>query len=177
MPNQALEGLKAITKPTSWLKKLPTETGTQVEELRQHLKEGHKDFGTTMKDSRDLPFVPPPSSFQPDPLVVGSPELARSAKMVLDLDPWTKQNVSKIVHGPTRATMELMLNDGFSPEAFNGTTLRGAYNVKDHEIAIRPNLRGSDALGTLVHEIGHAAGYGEEGAVRAKEIISKRKTQ
>ncbi len=142
---------------------------TQLEKLRNYYKAGH----ATDWDS-NLPVVPPPSMFQPDPFVVGSPEESRLAKTLLDLDPTTKQRVKNIHFGPTAASMRQMVRSELPIDRFAGTTLLGIIDQsKGHEgeIGINPGLAGMKSLNTMGHEIGHAAGYGEEGAEKAGDLI------
>lgn len=173
MPNQALEGLKSLAVKAPWYAKLPPEATQSVEDLREHFHGGRQD--KYFLRPGDLPSVPPPSSFQPDPLVVGSPELARQAKRMLDLDPRTKSKVSTITQGPTKGTMEDMLEYGLPIDSFKNTSLLGMYDRRNGALGLSPRLSRDALLSVLVHEIAHASGHEELGAEQAENIISAKR--
>ena len=171
MPNKALEGLKALAAKKPWYTSLPPAEQQSIQELREHLHAGDPRIPWARGN---MPEVYPPAVFQPDPLVVGSPELARQAKKLLDLDPRTKAQVNKIVHGPTRGTMQDMVRSKLPIDAFQNTNLLGQYSLRNHDIALSPRLNGGQALSVLAHEIAHAAGHNEAGAEKAQDILALR---
>lgn len=122
----------------------------------------------------NLPNVPRPSMFQRDPLVVGSPANATMAKNILDLDPKTKSNVSSVTFGPTKGSMDEMVRSNINPGHFEGTSLLGVYGLDNHAIGVQPGMSQKENLDTLIHEIAHAAGYGESGAQKAESIFFKK---
>lgn len=150
--------------------KLRDSYGPQLDELQAHYKAAHKTVDRSFFGVN--PPVPPPSSFIPDPFVVGTPHEARLAKTLLDLDPIAKQNVGSITYGPTNASMRQMVDSGLTIDRFGSTNLQGVYDhLGNNPIGINPNLRDVESLPTLAHEIGHAAGYGEEGAQKAGTMM------
>lgn len=117
-----------------------------------------------------LPDVAPPSWFQPDPLVVGQPSFARTAKTLLDLDPGTKARTGIITQGPNGSSMREMIHSKLPVHSFAGTSLAGITNKRTGEVGINPRMSDSDTLTTLVHELAHVADYNELGALRAEEL-------
>jgi len=159
------------------------------DELEDHYRKGAKgpitklmryfeadgDLGKILKiDDADNPDVPPklpaqPSRFQPDKPVIGPPIFAQEARTLMDIDPRTKQNVSKIVQGPTGGSMKEMNRSKLPMDTFQGTNLMGVYSPSAKEIGVQPGI--DTWYNTLVHELAHASGYGEDGAVEADTLL------
>lgn len=118
-------------------------------------------------EGTDLPYVPHPGIFQPDPFVSGPPELAQAARRLMDRTPSMKENVSGIQTGPTRSVLDYLRQSEFDAEDYPNSNLLGAYGIGAHDISLNPRLfadtqeHGDDInyQNTLTHEFGHAAGY------------------
>lgn len=117
--------------------------------------------------NRDTILPERPSMFQVDPLVRGEPEFARTAKRIIDMDPRIKAVLSGINQGPTRGSMETMMDSGLPIDKFSGTNLMGIEGPVSGtldprvEIGINPELGPELKLKTLIHEIGHVGGMDE----------------
>lgn len=137
-------------------------------------------YGTSMTRNMELqstPEVPRPGIFQPDPFVVGPPEMARAAQRLMDRSPKVKQNVSGIIAGLSSTRMRDMLNQmneaedmgrpaiAVKPEDYRYSNILGEYGLgKAKDISINPRFFVEDTgdydwLDTLKHELAHAAGW------------------
>lgn len=143
--------------------------GLALDPVREYFNKGRAWIGM---GNRELPFVAPPSWFQPDPLVVGQPGVAIAAKKLLDLDPITKTGVSTITQGPNTASMRQMQHSGLDPSWFGGTTLQGIYDRHSHEIGVNPQMTAGETLRTLAHEMAHASAYDENGARGVEGLVA-----
>jgi hypothetical protein len=119
------------------------------------------------------PSVPHPSMFQADPPVVGDEMLQMLAQRLMDLDPRTKQNISRIVQGPTNGSIQTMRRDGENPLDYDKSRLMGSYDPKQRDISINPSLKGDVLFETLAHEMAHAAGQGEKVAYGLDDVLVK----
>lgn len=164
---EAIEKRKtpALPKPTSY-----SPASKDIFDELKHFLQAASSRGYRDKDTK-LPYVPRPGIFQPDPPVVGPPWLARYAKTLLDLDGGTKENVKSITAAPTVGSIERFIGSGLEPDELYSNLL-GSYDRKTKEIYLRP---GDDDGITLPHELAHAAGYGEEKAKVAEEIMRGKK--
>jgi hypothetical protein len=174
------------------LKRAPG-TKAALEEIRDYFKAGNSTndlFREVMGQYRaegtefDVPPVIQPSVFQPDPLVIGSPWLAKLARTIIDLDPVAKESISKVTLGPTRASIDETLeqfpsgrlgNDGWGH--LPGNNLLGVYARRvEQDIALNPRLlEDTDKLfDVLVHEVAHAAGHDEAGADGVERVLWKK---
>jgi hypothetical protein len=116
-----------------------------------------------------LPTLPQrPTMFQPDPLVIGSPDYARRAKELYDLDPRTKSNIGIISTAPTSKSMWKTAKDQTTYDPVNPADFIGIVDKvsKPGDTGLRQNIysvpeyeHGREvAMRTLAHEIGHTAG-------------------
>lgn len=121
----------------------------------------------------DPPLPPSPSIFQGDPRIsITDPDLAQLIDQLLNIDPHAKSRVKSIQSGPAGATMRDLMADGFGPDEMDKTNLLGGYAPREGTIAINPYLAGDpEEFYTIVHELGHAAGRGEEGADEAMNVM------
>lgn len=143
--------------------------GETLRDVKDYYGKG-RDWG--LSGTQELPFVAPPSWFQPDPLVVGQPGFAIAAKKLVDLDPITKTSVRSITQGPTDASMRQMMRSGLPPDFFGGTTLQGIYDLHRHDIGVNPLMSDNETLRTLAHEIAHASAYGEGDAQKVEPLVA-----
>lgn len=144
-------------------------------QLQEHYQRAPRPVLPVLKEG-ELPAVRPPAMFQPDPPMAVSPAVARWAKRLIDLDPEMKANVTRIVGGPTTATIDL-----FGPDrALKGPAILGGYQGTRSRalpqewgtLSIRPERHGSEAdmVDTLAHELAHAAGHRETGAYATEPL-------
>lgn len=174
--NAPVQGLRKLG---GWFGNLNPEGLKAVDEFSEHLKapRWQGQFGASMEVEGlgKMPYIPHPTMFQPDPLVVGGKDQAIQGLRMLNLNPIVKQNVSQITHGPTRGTMEQMIDSQLMPGDFENTNLLGQYDRSNKQIAISPRLRRPGTqLPVLGHELAHAAGWFENGAEDAEDKLSGR---
>lgn len=109
-----------------------------------------------------LPEVEPPAIFKPEPMVIGSPELARTLHEVYRLAPELRRaKVSKISTGPTRGMMDAFEGTKFGVNDFDKTNLMGSYSMIDNSIFVRPRHHIGEQLNTLAHELTHGMDHRE----------------
>jgi hypothetical protein len=142
---------------------MPNSVPEIDEELRRLLNPPRRTTPTLFSDP--LPKIYPPSSAIKGPDIIGSPELLEYADYLLNLSPKTKSNVNQIVQGPTKGVLEQLIDSNMRPSRFPYSNLLGTYDTRNRNIAINPILEQlfedkSESVGTLGHEIAHAAGYG-----------------
>jgi len=128
----------------------------------------------------DTPDPPPsPAMFQPDPVIAGSPEFARMATTLANLDPRIKAGVHRVTQGPGYSGIKALTDMGLSPDWLGPQGLEGAYAHGD--ISVKPWGPSSDirdpnstgVLDTLIHEFSHASGKDEESAMAAGGLAEK----
>ena len=142
--------------------------------LTKNPQPGHQGL---FEDWPDPP--PPPTIFQPDPVVAGSPEFARMATRLLDLDPKVKAGVHRVTQGPGYSAINALLGAGLSPDWLGPQGLEGAYTHGD--ISVKPwgpssditNPDSTDVLNSLIHEIAHASGKDDDEAYPAGSLAQK----
>jgi hypothetical protein len=137
-------------------------TPQQKQAIQDHFREGKSKWDWTF--GLKNPEVPHPSMFQADPPVVGDEMLQMLAQRLMDLDPRTKSNISRIVQGPTTGAISQLKKDGVDPLDYTKSNLMGTYNRKGGDISINPGLKNWDVYETLAHEMAHASGHDEGGA-------------
>ena len=150
----------------------PSLSETRKDQIRAMLRyPGHPREQSRGDELPNPP--PPPTAFQPDPLVVGSPELAQWAKLILDLDPSTKAAIPSITQGLTKAVMRMPSSQGLPIDAFEGTNIMGITDARTNEIGLQPGMVRQDTLEALLHEITHGAGGSELWARLAEKLIDE----
>lgn len=148
----------------------------KLQELYRSGHKGQKNYKSAWGWSYEGdPLVPHPSEFQQDPLVVGGgidrQRLAMEAKRLLDLDPTTKSRTGKVVYGPTTASINYQAEQGLPRETHNGYHgLKGIADPSRGQIGLMDHSDNRDRRSTLAHEIGHMAGYDQDGAYRAGSL-------
>ena len=148
------------------------EMAPEQKELLEQITEALRGSRPPFPTFGEPPSVPPPSMFQPDvPVVGGGPAFAKAARMFLDLDPRTKQKVSKVVMGPTRGSINGMIESGMKPDEFADTNLSGVYSYEDRSIGINPKDDPVERAVTLIHELSHAAGANEKRAQLIEKML------
>jgi len=174
------------------LKKMPKAKESrpkQYDEIEEHYRKGSKEgfigrlrdatdnlnkivAGVPTRDEFGTPPLPPaPARFQKDVPVVGGPIIAQEARKMLDIDPLTKTMVSKIAVAPTQGSVAEMIKSKLPPGSFGRTNLLGVYSpFGSKEIGLQPGREGWRR--TLIHELGHAAGWEEEGAEAGEALYA-----
>lgn len=126
----------------------------------------------------DLPTVPSPGIFQPDPLVVGGSGLAEMSRNFMNRFPLVKQEIKQINEGPMGSSMMNRADarfsgaapydympevDGWTGTSNVGFTDRGdPRQLRQQQIGIQPGMNPTMQGETLVHEAGHTLGADEE---------------
>ena len=138
------------------------------QELFKKLRDYYQSSKTLPREMVDpgegLPPVPRPESsgiFKPDPPMAVSPRLAKFGTKLLDKNLNTKNQVSRVVSGPTKGTMDFMKYAGVEPDRFIGTSILGMYGDgnKNKDIALQPGLGTFEDEQVLSHELGHASSH------------------
>lgn len=149
-------------EPIDWPQQLNPQ---MLEELGRFYQRGNlPDRSDRLDVNRPLPaddyhdiLPPPPARFQSDPPITGSPLFTRLASQLLNVDPRSKFNTTKIVYGPTPELVRLGRLFPLDKDAGFPDILQGYYGENSGEIGIHPEDR--DAVRTLVHELAHGVGY------------------
>lgn len=156
----------------------PTLTPEMRQLLANVLGSGKKPYNMRHDNPSAMPPYPPsPPMFQKDPPVLGSPQIARMVKMILDIDPYVKQRVSKVSTGPDVADVVGRLGgSNFAPHQFDQTTLAGRYGVDTGQMFINPGpprnqFDPKEILSTIAHETTHGAGFGEGTADTVSDAV------
>lgn len=105
-----------------------------------------------------------PAMFMADPPVVGDIEFQLMVRELQKRIP--HGDVSKIVKGHTGPSMSAHMQSGMPAESMGHSNLLGIYGLKDKSIGIRPGMEKDMTRDTLVHELSHSRGFGEEEAER-----------
>ena len=152
------------------LKRSNVNTKQSMDDYADHLRKARRRPYVMggHRPTEELPKISRPAEFLPDPLVIGDQFSSVLARELLNLDPHTKSNVSHIMMGPTRGTMDRVSMDNLPIDSFMNTNLMGLYDKRNKQIAVNPRLEGADLIRTLIHEIAHAAGWHEVGAADAE---------
>ena len=148
----------------------------QKEQVAEHYREPRKLLDWQAA-APEVTAPPPPAWFLPDPAVVGSPFMARTAKRLLDIDPMVKQKVKRVVAGPVNGVIQDLFRAQIDPAKYEYTNLLGMFDRRNGDVSVNPRLSQygtiqpetdmrHQLLETLVHELSHAAGHGESGARR-----------
>ena len=113
----------------------------------------------------NIPKVPRHPSFEPEPVVIGSPKFLKAAQYFLNMAPALRTKVKNITEGHTRGSMQMHMKDKLRPDDFGQTNLYGVFDRRNKEIGIRPNLPEHDndfgMYGVLAHELAHSTGHPE----------------
>lgn len=115
----------------------------------------------------NLPPVPHPGGFRPDPLVVGTPRLGNDVNELFHLAPELRGRVNTISTAPTPSVMNSMMNAKMDPILSNQLNIIGLHTPKQQgfptsEVWLRSDNTyppGHSLKQTLTHEMGHAAGW------------------
>jgi hypothetical protein len=137
------------------------------DKLEQALLARHADLG--------MPALPEkPDMFQPDPVIVGDGDFAKTILKVMRDFPGSKTRIPSVTRGPTAASMRATIENNIEPDAFEHTNLTGVTDLvkgsNKNAIGINPRLTGTDLISTMAHEIAHTSGA-EEGAARLLEKL------
>ena len=127
-------------------------------------------------DENGLP--PTPSMFQPDPTVVGPPELGKLVKEMLRRSPNLVKRVKEVRMGPNSNVIGMLAYDpsgnSFLPEDYPDLNLLGMADPERGEVSLNPrlakpdprNTADQDLASTLSHELAHMAGANHRGTIR-----------
>lgn len=123
-------------------------------------------------DVMQVPHAPP---FRPEPLVIGSPELARVVDQIVRAVPSIRGYVNTVQSGPNENVGSMLQGTRFRPEDFGTLNLLGVTHDTRGDIAINPRLEDSDQQflpQVLLHEFTHAAGFPDEKVPEYAETLA-----
>ena len=150
-------------KPQNFFNQADLYRNPEIIRKMEELGQIFKNKNNSNPGMGELPYIPRPSMFQPDPLVIGRPEEAQLAKRMIDLDPITKEKVKQIMFGPDKSSMTRMSESKLPIDSYRDTSLLGVTDRESGNISINPGVfigsSTDDATNTLAHEISHRSGY------------------
>lgn len=119
----------------------------------------------------DIPPVERPGQFRPYPLVIGQPDVARSVDQILQIAPQLQGEIKQIQVGPTKDVVDQLARSNLSPYTYDRSNLLGTTDMMNGNVSINPRLTGPYGnqgllAKTLVHELSHTKGYGEDDAYK-----------
>lgn len=112
----------------------------------------------------DLPAVPHPPGFRPDPIIRGPQETAQAVHLLHRIAPEMRGRVSAYSSNPNRSILEDLDKAGIPPQLSDSVNVLGQYDFRDKDIWIRSPqgfglmLGREGMLPTLAHEMGHSRG-------------------
>lgn len=126
----------------------------------------HPASNPSQGDGSLPPSPPPPQTFQPEPFVnnpYGQSVLHEALRTVPAIG---SHLTGRIQVGPDQESTDALSESGLRPDEYGESTLLGTHNRRTHDISISPATATSndEIAGTLMHELTHAAGYGEDEA-------------